>query len=277
MSQQLLYSPNDKITLVYLNSYRPKNLQLVIKKMSTYPEVGEILVLHTRRASQFASSDPKVVSYGSAARRLFQQFKMTSRFQGCLRAKYNTVLLADDDLIISHDALRRLLRAKQGQPDRVYGIGRAGRVYDPLFPPYTLPEHDGEVDFVVGRTMLVDRRMCGAFFDLKPLVDDVAMLGRTPWGAEDIFMSLAVRAVTGGIRPFTITRSSQDFVNLDAGVGVGISHSPEHYPFRNAFLLISTHRLGCLFPPRQAVGAASLQEMDRVRKSIVSCTPEGLL
>ena len=52
---------------------------------------------------------------------LYAYWQMTSRLKGCLLTASSWVLLVDDDLILSRQALQRLIAAKRAQPDRVYG------------------------------------------------------------------------------------------------------------------------------------------------------------
>ena len=52
---------------------------------------------------------------------LYAYWHMTSRLKGCLLTASSWVLLVDDDLILSRQALQRLMAAKRAQPDRVYG------------------------------------------------------------------------------------------------------------------------------------------------------------
>ena len=78
----------------------------------------------------------------------------------------------------------------------------------------------------IGRTMFVDHGMCRSFFELSGLMDDVAMEGHTRWGAEDIFLSLAIRALSGH-KPYVLPLEPGDVKDLP-DLAVGISRHKTH-------------------------------------------------
>lgn len=75
--------------------------------------------MQNRNDSTVVFVNPKVKLLDGVS--LYAYWHMTSRLKGCLLTASSWVLLVDDDLILSRQALQRLMAAKRVQPDRVYG------------------------------------------------------------------------------------------------------------------------------------------------------------
>ena len=215
--------------------------------------MGEIILVDNNPDTLFSFVHPKVFTFQTTF--LFDTYAMTDRFKACLLSTLEWCLLVDDDLLVTLEGIYRLMSHKMKEPDRVYSFMGNARKYNDSDPVYAFccTREWGEVPMVVGRTMFIDKRMARLFFDLKGVMDDVAYQGHTPWGAEDIYMSLIVRAKTGKqayvLRPIgeNPEKRTKEYVNMKAG-SVGISASKDHMPFRNLFLRTALTRLHCLFP-----------------------------
>lgn len=243
--------PNQtQVSVVLLDWKRPKNVEEILAKLTStdYPMVGEVLVVHNNPNSRFSYSHPKVFVFHTTS--LFDAYAMTDRFKACLLATLEWCVLFDDDLLVTPHGFRRLMKAKAEQPDRIYSFVGNARNYNDSDPMYKFccSSQSGESSIVVGRTMFVDKRMARLFFDLKGVMEDVAYLGATPWGVEDIYMSVVVRAKTGN-KAFALkkVRRRNNFIDKPPGT-VGISKNRGHLPFRRLFLRTALTRLHCLFP-----------------------------
>jgi len=254
------------VCVVLLHFKRPRNIVLIVEALTGYPEVAkarraapparvlaltplQVIVLNNegiRTPPVFTFTNPKVREMDGAASYL--EKGMANRVDACLLCGSSWVLLVDDDLLLSRTGLKRLIEAKQAEPDRVWSLynneGAGGRNYDKAYPVYDWENKVGEVDMVAGRIMFMDMRVCAAFVGAAPLMNEFARRGATHWGAEDLFLALVGSALTRA-RPKVLPPYTGDIIELPT-YATAISKRPNHLPFRSAFLCLAVQRLACV-------------------------------
>lgn len=157
--------------------------------------------------------------------------------------------MMDDDLLVKQQGIQKLIAAKSRYCGSV--IGFFGRDYIDLTPKYVSTDMSaGFRKIALGRTMLVDRRMCRAFVRVSPMMDDLASSSSVVWNGEDIFLSLVTRRLTGEL-PYILARQDGDIEELDAGPSSGpdtvaVSLTSDHQNVRDNFLRQAPKGLQCL-------------------------------
>ena len=172
-------------SLILLNYNRPANIVKIVDKMKHYNFIDEIIVSNGNEKMCVTIHDKKV--------KVFQDYgyindiySLDRRFISGMRAKNENLIIMDDDLIIEKEELAKLIKEYTKDTERLVGpfcrnfnqkTGyKQGDVYD-------------EVDIVLTRLLLCQKKMCSLFFLCKPLVEPIYKTGIPYGNGEDICFS----------------------------------------------------------------------------------------
>jgi Glycosyl transferase family 64 domain len=288
------------ISVVIMNHHRPTLLRdsSLLYTLAQHPAVGEILLLHSNPATAFNNTYLSSPPSASAVRTTMQQKKKNNagavivddendnandwwdkiqhvdavamndqmglaiRFYFCAQqARYEYVLIVDDDMECHAEAITILLQMMRDDPHRI--VGRYGRTWSSKHRhrhddseydgEYVLKNVYGHVEVVLTKFMMMEKIVCDAFVQQQHLMDDVALSvndSRPIWNGEDIFVNLVANR---------------------------LYHVPPHGPFTN----LALHELpvwDIVVGSKLLVSASSSTSSDTTGSSVsVSGNPGGFL
>jgi hypothetical protein len=224
---------NHRISVVIINWMRPKNVKLILRSLVKFDEIEKIIIIMANPASTFTYPHPKVrhlVNYSVS-----DKWGVAVRFHACAyETEHRRVLLLDDDLLLSHDDIYRLMAVTgiHSRPVCSKDFGRIKRY------AHRKTDFDRQPHLMcLTRAVLIDRSLCHAFFRYAPLMESFieqnAFRSTTHWNGEDIFLALVHLYVSNSSSgPFFLDQSHyRDLPHHGA-----ISRRPRHYEYRYAFL-----------------------------------------
>ena len=155
-------------TAILLSWKRAQNLPAIIAELSRIPEIREILVWNNDPERTLDLPGVNVVNAPANFRRL-------ARYCLVPLAKHDHIWFQDDDLLVSAEQFHELLRHYQNDRARIVGC-RGHNIRD---GKYVYEDAYGEVDVVLGQTMMFHRGMLAAAFAAlgelpPPTHDDIA-------------------------------------------------------------------------------------------------------
>lgn len=229
-----------RISVVIINWMRPNNVKIILRNLVNFEEIENIVVIMANPASVLTYPHPKVrhvVNYS-----ISDKWGVAVRFHACAyETRHRRVLLLDDDLLLSHEDICRLMEAT-GTNIRPVCFKEFGRIRRYMRQK---SDFDRQTDLMcLTRAVLVDRSLCHDFFRFAPLMESFiqenAFRTRTRWNGEDIFLALVHLYVSNGSSiPLFLERSHyHDLPQYGA-----ISRRPRHYEYRYAFLDEAAHQL----------------------------------
>lgn len=195
--------PDDfQVSAVLMNHYRPRMIRQssLLPTLLQHKHVGEILLCHSNPNTTFQYHHPKVRNLDAVASN--QERGLSLRFYFCYtEARYEYVIIVDDDQEVTTTALDTLLETFALHPDRI--VGRYGRTYSPYWSRrthgYNTRTVFGQVEVVLTKLLVAPRASCGHFLQYESLVmeDLVRPQSHPLWNGEDIFFSLVSNHVHG--------------------------------------------------------------------------------
>jgi hypothetical protein len=170
----------------------------MMRTLLDHPNVNEVLLLHSNPHTAFEFVHEKVVNINAVEEN--DEMGLSLRFYFCQMATNPWVLVLDDDMEFTTEALNELLIEYSRNTKRI--VGRFGRNLSPgnFFNGYSSLSTSKSTEVVLTKFMLLERDMCSAFFEYAFLVWDDLVLPSTDgplWNGEDIFMSLVANHVYG--------------------------------------------------------------------------------
>lgn len=225
--------PNHRISVVIINWVRPNNVKLILQNLVEFDEIENIVVIMANPASAFTYLHPKVrhmVNYS-----ISDKWGVAVRIYACAyETQHHRVLLLDDDLLLSHEDIWRLMAvtATDRRPVCFKEFGRIKR--------YTRNKthFDRRPNLMcLTRAVLIDRSFCHEFFRFAPLmksfIEKNSFRMTTHWNGEDIFLALVHLYVSNGSSiPFFLEQSNHRELPSNGA----ISSNPRHTEYRYAFL-----------------------------------------
>ena len=224
---------NHRISVVIINWVRPHNVKLILGNLVDFDEIEDIVVIMANPASAFTYLHPKVrhmVNYS-----ISDKWGVAVRIHACAyETRHQRVLLLDDDLLLSHEDIWRLMAvtATNRRPVCFHEFGRVKRytqnISDFHRRPYLM---------CLTRAVLIDRSFCHDFFRFAPLmksfIEKNSFRMTTHWNGEDIFLALVHLYVSNGSStPFFLAQSNHRELPSNGA----ISRNPRHTEYRYAFL-----------------------------------------
>ena len=182
------------ITAVMLSWKRPGHLPQIVKSWQQVPEITERIIWNN-------NPDVKLADLGATVISASQDVGLYSRFAAGGLARNRTILMQDDDLLLPHATIRRLVSEWQREPDILHGIfGREPRP-DGSYDPRNILARGGQsrnVPIVLTRAVVFRREYCGDFLgDVRPHFDPIQDSSRPYGNGEDILLSFLARKRTG--------------------------------------------------------------------------------
>lgn len=229
--------PEDfQVSVVLMNHYRPRMIResSLLPTLLAHAHVGQVVLCHSNPHTQFHYHHPKVLNINAVAANAERGLSL--RFFFCYTAaKYEYVIIVDDDQEVTSAALDTLLQSFALNPDRI--VGRYGRTYSP--PKWWSPNDRnhgyntrtvfGQVEVILTKLLVAPRQACGHFLQYESLVQDLVQTQSHPlWNGEDIFFSLVSNHVhsvpiNGPYRNLAVflggvSEASNSYKDDDAGV-----------------------------------------------------------
>ena len=172
-------------SLLLLNYNRPTNIVKIVDTMKQYSFIDEIIISNGNEKTCVTFRDKKV--------KVFQDYgyindiySLDLRFICGMRAKNENLIIMDDDLMIEKEELTKLIKEYKKDTERL--VGSFCRNFNKK-TGYKQEEAYDEVDIVLTRLLLCQKKMCSLFFSCKPLVEPIYKTG-VPYGnGEDICFS----------------------------------------------------------------------------------------
>jgi len=173
-----------KLSVVILNFNRPKFVKdNIIPALEKNNFIDEIIISHGKKETVFESTSPKIKSlfhYG----KMNEEYGLTLRFVSAMEAKNEHVMIMDDDIIPSDEAISILFQ-KINEDERIYGIyGRDPR------KEYNIENVFGSVPIVLTRCLITSKSMCEFFIENYKQFEYEEIKNSKPfWNGEDILFS----------------------------------------------------------------------------------------
>lgn len=197
------------ISVVIMNHARPNLLQhsALLPVLTHHPSVSEVLILHSNPATAFTNADLQQPQYAGDAANNHSGGKirhvdasernaamgLAVRFHYCAEVATNDwVLHMDDDMELDASAVNELVLAMMENPKRI--VGHYGRAYSywraPMRHGYDTTDLIGNVEVVLTKVLILEKRICSEFWKHAALMDDMVPDSLPLWNGEDIFVNL---------------------------------------------------------------------------------------
>jgi len=221
--------PDDgvRVSVVVMNHGRPRMVResSLLRTMVAHPAVSEVLLCHSNPSTAFRYDHPKVRNVDAVE--ADRAMGLSLRFHFCRNATNDWVVHVDDDMELASGAIDGLLAEFRRDPHRI--VGRYGRSYNYWWNlhrnGYDTANVDGNVEVVLTKILVMERRICDAFFEYANVVSyDLLPESRPLWNGEDIFVNLVANHVYGRER-----------AKHRAGDGGGGDSGPLRQPEREEF------------------------------------------
>tara|TARA_R110001599_G_scaffold216676_1_gene414929 strand:- start:131 stop:1084 length:954 start_codon:yes stop_codon:yes gene_type:complete len=177
-------------SLIILNWKRPKNVIEIVQKVYDYPYIDEIIISngHPNTILTFTELS-KIRSFDDTINNKY--YGLDLRFLRGVSAKNNKLIIMDDDIVIDHSNLTKLLTHYEKNPNKLVGI--EGRNMEHDYHYGKVGWKSVECDIVLTRLVVCDKVLCELFFRCKPIIEHVYKQG-VPYGnGEDIFLSFIAK------------------------------------------------------------------------------------
>lgn len=174
-----------KLSVIILNFNRPNFIKNdIIPSLNKNDNIDEIIISHGKKETNFEGGGYKVKHlhhYGE----MNKKYGLTLRFLSGLESKNKHLIIMDDDIIPSDDAINTLFERIQ-KDERIYGLyGRDIR------NSYGVTNCFGEVPIVLTRCLITTKGMCQYFMDnFKNYEYEEIKKAKPFWNGEDILFSL---------------------------------------------------------------------------------------
>jgi hypothetical protein len=239
------YNGKEKLTAVLMNYNRPKNAKKIVKKLETYPDIDEIILINNKQETilnqdLFDENITKVID-GIAEH---DTYGVRNRFIFGLLAKNDNLLILDDDILPSKGSASFLLNKLILQPTKIHGIyGRNINTYgsdskNDRFKRIGFTKVEEDVEIVLTRCLVVKKDTVKKFEENAHLMHKFASNspGAT-WNGEDLFLNLiSLKYNKNKNKIYNLPHT-----NLDSHGA--ISASKDHAKYRIEFLKEASEKL----------------------------------
>lgn len=210
------------------NKYLKNN---ILPKLVKYKNIDEILISHGKKDTYFEYPNGKVKNFKDWD--LNKNFGLTLRFVTAARAKNNSTLIMDDDIIPSESSITFLLNKLNKERDTIHGVyGRILNVKnDNLF--YDTSLIFGKCHVVLTRLLMADRSLSIYFLNNYSKFEDETIKNSKPyWNGEDILFSLLSIKKNNKL-PKTYDLKHENRNILNEVFNLGISSGKRHIGYRS--------------------------------------------
>lgn len=223
-----------KLSVIILNFNRPGFIKKdIIPSLNKNDNIDEIIISHGKKKTKFEGGGYKVKHlhhYGE----MNKKYGLTLRFLSGLESKNKHLIIMDDDIIPSEDAINTLFKRIQGD-ERIYGLyGRDIR------NSYDVTNCFGEVPIVLTRCLITTKNMCQYFIDnYKNHECEEIKKAKPFWNGEDILFSLLSIKKYNKL-PISIELKHYNrywnYLNISDSISVGGNHLTYRKMISNKFV-----------------------------------------
>ena len=171
-----------KLSIVILNFNRPDYIKNnIIPKIKN--SCDEIIISHGKKETAFTHPDIKSLNhYG----KVNEEYGLSRRFLSCLEARNELVLIMDDDIVPSLEAIKFLYDKIQEDPQRIHGLYGRNTINN-----YSVDNCFGEVPVVLTRCLITTKEMCEYYIEnFRSFESEMVKKSKPFWNGEDILFSL---------------------------------------------------------------------------------------
>jgi hypothetical protein len=177
-------------SLIILNWKRPHNVIQIIKKLHNHQSITEIIISNGHPNSILTFSEfNKVKSINDIVNN--EYYGLDLRFLRGSQAINNKLIIMDDDILIDHDNLTKMLLYYEENPNIIVGIEGRDMEHERHYGK-TLWKSE-KCDIVLTRLLVCDKVLCELFFKCKPLVENIYREGIPYGNGEDICLSFIAK------------------------------------------------------------------------------------
>jgi hypothetical protein len=170
-------------TLIILNWKRPDNVISIVNNMCNFEYINEILISNGNEEDAVKIIKEKVKIFNHSNINII--YGLDRRFLCTLYSKNDNVIIIDDDVFIENSEMLKVIQEYEKNKCRIVGIFGRGMVND----LYQYGEVYGEVDIVITRLIVFQKKLARLFFSIKPLIEHLYKEGNPYGNGEDIFFS----------------------------------------------------------------------------------------
>jgi hypothetical protein len=171
-------------SLIILNWKRPNNTIRIINNMKKFKFINEIIISNGNLEYSIYIKDKKIKIYNDYEN-INSIYSLDQRFICGLRARNKDIIIIDDDLYIEENELTKILIEYNKNKNRI--VGCFGRNLNNGL--YKFQNIFGDVDIILTRLLVCQKKLCSLFFICKPLIENIYKEGIPYGNGEDIFFS----------------------------------------------------------------------------------------
>ena len=210
-------------SLIMLNWKRPENVKKLINHYQSMDCIDEIIISNGNKDTAITNDTNKVRIFNDYPEKGVDVFGLDRRFVCGLRAKYNTLIICDDDMQLVEKDVEKILHIYHQNDKRI--VGNKGRHLRNRYEPTDV--WGEQTDIILTQFLVCQKKMCHLFFLCKPIVEEIYKSG-TPYGnGEDIFFSFIV-GIYFRTKHCSVSTNFKQLPEPHA-----ISHGHDHLPYRN--------------------------------------------
>jgi hypothetical protein len=192
--------------------------------MKNFNYISEIIVSNGKSNTAVYFKNESKIVVNDDYNEIDNKYGLDCRFINCLKAKNDKVIIIDDDLNISQDELYKVILKYQENPNKIVGIfGRNITKNN----EYDWNDRYDDVDIILTRLLIVDKKICSLFFICKPLIEHIYKNGKPYGNGEDIFLSFIANIYYGNKNLCLKNVKSNDFPQNNS-----ISGNKNHLVYR---------------------------------------------
>lgn len=232
---------NEGITAVILNWKRPYNLiDYILPTIVKCHLIREIIISHGRSDSKFqwkSSRDIPIIHRDDTE--LNSTYGLSLRFLAASNAKYQNILLVDDDEIPHPATIINMFKIYKRQSPCI--IGKYGRYVDNnlRYSSNSIPSQATEAPIILTSLMLFPKHLVNSFFrESSKILPWVQEESSPLWNGEDIVLSLLalVKFNKWGVVVNSDTFFPSKSIRTEDDHKIAISHQPGHVPYRSLLI-----------------------------------------
>lgn len=146
---------HNRISVVLLSWKRPKNIPIILKQLAASDLVNEIILWNNNPHIKLKSNYSKVIVIHSQ-----KNFGTLARYCVSFLSQNETILIQDDDLVLTPKQIKIIYHKYKQNKNRLYGcFGRNIRS-----GKYIKRNAYGNVDIIIGRTIMFNKKHLFKFF-----------------------------------------------------------------------------------------------------------------
>ena len=171
------------LSVVILNFNRPDFIKHnIVPALKKNKYINEIIISHGKEETAFNLEGTKNYKHWGSFNK---KYGLSLRFLSAYKSKNKHVIIMDDDIIPSNDAIEFLFERIK-EDERVYGIyGRN------IIDGYNTTNCFGKVHIVLTRCLITTKEMCNYFMkNFRKFEDENVKNSKPYWNGEDILFSL---------------------------------------------------------------------------------------